>query len=201
MYSLADLRWCGRSVPHDTGWQYDGFKQVIACKRPRAKADASINAAKRITVLLADDNLDLRQVLRVVLEIESDIEVVGDAINGRDAVAMALKLRPDVVVMDIAMPLLNGLEATRQIHQAAPSVKVLILSAHSDSAYVERATAFGAAGYLIKQTSVHVLAEAIREVQKGNIYLSPAIAKTLGRRSQKSLDRTYLSGAKVRRSG
>jgi len=94
-----------------------------------------------------------------------------------------------VVVMDIAMPLLNGLEATRQIRESFPDTKVLILSAHSDDAYVEQVTVLGAAGFLLKQTSSHVLAKAIREVQKGNTFFSPSISKRVKARSQKHLDR------------
>src|SRR5271169_3765559 len=112
---------------------------------------------KRITVLLAEDHMVVREGFRKLLEAEDDIEVVGEAETGRQAVELAKKLRPAVVVMDIAMPLLNGLEATRQILKADAAVKVLILSAHSDDAYVEQAAAFGAAGYLLKQTSAHVL--------------------------------------------
>ena len=99
----------------------------------------------RITVLLAEDHLIVREGFRSLLKAESDIEVVGEAQTGRQAVALAKKLRPAVIVMDIAMPLLNGLEATRQIRQALPGAKVLMLSAHSDDAYVEQAIAFGAA--------------------------------------------------------
>jgi len=134
---------------------------------------------KRITVLLAEDHLIVREGFRSLLKTESDIEVVGEAETGRQAVALAKKLRPAVVVMDIAMPLLNGLEATRQIHKAIPGTKVLVLSAHSDDAYVEQAVAFGAAGFLLKQTSSHVLSRAIREVQEGNTFFSPAISKRL----------------------
>jgi len=148
-----------------------------------------MKSAKPITVLLAEDHMLVREGLRKLLEAESDIEVVGEAANGRQAVEMTRKLRPAVVIMDIAMPLLNGLEATRQIRQAVPDTKVLILSAHSDDAYVERVTALGAAGYLIKQTSAHFLCEAIREVQKGNTFFSPAVAKKLCHHNQKSLDR------------
>ena len=97
------------------------------------------------------------------------------------------------------MPLLNGLEATRQIRQALPDVKVLILSAHSDDAYVETVMALGAAGYLIKQTSAHCLSEAIREVQKGNTFFSPAIARRYHKRHQASLDRKGRSKTKVAR--
>lgn len=148
-----------------------------------------MKSVKRITVLLAEDHMIVREGLRKLLEAESDIEVVGEADNGRQAVDMTRKLRPAVVVMDIAMPLLNGLEATSQIRQAVPEAKVLILSTHSDDAYVERVMALGAAGYLIKQTSAQFLSEAIREVQKGNTYFSPAVAKKVRHQTQKSLDR------------
>ena len=134
---------------------------------------------KPITVLLAEDHEIVREGLRKLLEADSEIEVVGTAANGRQAVALTKKLRPDVVVMDIAMPLLNGLEATRQIRAAFPDTKVLILSAHSDDAYIEQVMALGAAGYLIKQTSAHFLSQAIREVQKGSTFFSPSIARQM----------------------
>ena len=134
---------------------------------------------KPITVLLAEDHMVVRQGLHKLLEAEDDLEVVGEAETGRQAVAMTLKLRPAVVVMDIAMPLLNGLEASRQILKHASATKILILSAHSDDAYVERALEFGAKGFLLKQTSAHVLSRAIREVQKGNVFFTPSIAKRL----------------------
>jgi len=134
---------------------------------------------KRITVLLAEDHMVVREGFRKLLEGEEDVEVVGEAQTGREAVQLTRKLRPAVVVMDIAMPLLNGLEATRQIRKAVPSTKVVILSAHSDDAYVDRAIAIGAVGFLLKQTSSHDLSKAIREVQKGNTFFSPSIAKRL----------------------
>ncbi len=134
---------------------------------------------KRITVLLAEDHEIVREGLQQLLLAEKDIEVVGVAATGRDAVTLAKKFRPDVIVMDIAMPLLNGLEATRQVRKAIPGARVLILSAHSDDAYVEQATAIGAMGFLLKQTSSHVLSEAIRAVQKGNTFFSPSITKRL----------------------
>lgn len=145
--------------------------------------------SKRITVLLAEDHQIVREGFRSLLEHERDIEVVGEAETGRQAVQLTRKLRPAVVVMDIAMPLLNGLEATRQIRKDFPDTKVLILSAHSDDAYVEQMTALGAAGFLLKQTSSHVLATAIREVQKGNTFFSPSVSKRLHDRQQKPLDR------------
>ena len=147
---------------------------------------------KRITVLLAEDHEIVREGLRALLEHEDDIEVIGEAQTGRQAVKLTGKLRPDVVVMDIAMPLLNGLEATRQILQARPAIKVLILSAHSDDAYIEQIVALGAAGYLIKQTSHDVLSRAIREVQKGKTFFSPSISKRLHHHYEKSSDRVRL---------
>jgi len=154
---------------------------------------------KRITVLLAEDHMIVREGLRLLLEHEGDIEVVGEAQDGHQAVAMVKKLRPAVVIMDIAMPLLNGLEATRQILKAVPDTKVIILSAHSDDAYVQRATELGAAGFLLKQTSSHDLSRAIREVQKGSTFFSPSIARRLHDREQKSPDRRGLLKKKVAR--
>src|SRR6266850_195051 len=144
---------------------------------------------KQITVLLAQDHQIVREGFRSLLKHERDIAVVGEAETGRQAVQLTRKLRPEVVVMDIAMPLLNGLEATRQIHTDFPDTKVLILSAHSDDAYVEQATGLGAAGFLLKQTSSHNLATAIREVQKGNTFYRPAISKRVQNRSRKSAAR------------
>lgn len=151
---------------------------------------------KRITVLLAEDHMIVREGLRALLKLEDDIEVVGEAANGRQAVELTRKLGPAVVVMDIAMPLLNGLEATRQILHAAPATKVLILSAHSDDAYVEQVVALGAAGYLIKQTAAHVLPDAIREVHKGKTFFSPGISKRLHHHQQKAHDRGDLQTKK-----
>jgi two-component system, NarL family, nitrate/nitrite response regulator NarL len=147
---------------------------------------------KQITVLLAEDHEIVREGLRALLEHENDIKVIGEAQTGRQAVKLAGKLRPDVVVMDIAMPLLNGLEATRQILHAKPDSKILILSAHSDDAYIEQITALGAAGYLIKQTSHDVLSRAIREVQKGNTFFSPSISRRLHHHYEKSPDQIGL---------
>ena len=144
---------------------------------------------KRITVLLAEDHMIVREGFRKMLELEDDLEVVGEAQDGRQAVALVKKLRPAVVLMDIAMPRLNGLEATRQVLKAVPATKVVILSAHSDDAYVKDATAAGAVGFLRKQTSSHVVCEAIREVQKGNTFFSPTIARRLHQLDGKSLDR------------
>lgn len=140
---------------------------------------------RKITVLLAEDHLIVREGFRGLLKGESDIDIVGEAEDGRQAVRLAKKLRPAVVVMDVAMPLLNGLEATRQILEANPATKVIMLSAHADEAYVEQATAAGATGYLLKQASSHALCEAIREVHQGNTYFSPSIDKHLKHRYEK----------------
>lgn len=150
-----------------------------------------------ITVLLAEDHQIVREGLRILLEGERDIEVVGEAVSGREAVDRVRKLRPDVVVMDIAMPLLNGLEATSQIRQFSPETRVLILSAHSDDAYVEKALALGAAGFLIKQSSVHVLKDAIREAHKGNVFYSPEVARHRRNRQSESKDRKNRPNGKV----
>lgn len=144
---------------------------------------------KRITILLAEDHMIVREGFRKMLELENDLQVIGEAQDGRQAVVMVKKLRPAVVLMDIAMPLLNGLEATRQVLKAVPATKVLILSAHSDDAYVKSATESGAVGFLLKQTSTQDVCQAIREVHKGNTFFSPSIVKKLRHLNQKSLDR------------
>ncbi len=127
----------------------------------------------------------VREGFRKMLELENDLQVVGEAQDGRQAVALVKKLRPAVVLMDIAMPLLNGLEATRQVLKAVPATKVLMLSAHGDEEYVEEAAKSGAMGYLIKHTAVDSLCHAIREVHKGNTFLSPSIPKHLHKRYRK----------------
>jgi DNA-binding NarL/FixJ family response regulator len=130
---------------------------------------------KKITVLVAEDHMIVREGFRKMLELEADLQVVGEAQDGRLAVALAKKLRPDVVLMDIAMPQLNGLEATRQLRKLLPATKVLMLSAHSDDAYVKNATDSGAAGFLLKQTSAHEVCRAIRDVHQGKTFFSPSI--------------------------
>jgi DNA-binding NarL/FixJ family response regulator len=141
---------------------------------------------KRITVLMADDNGVVRREFRKILQLEDDLEVVGEAKDGLQAVAMAKRLRPSLVLMDVTMPLLNGLQATCQILETCPATRVLMLSAHSDEAYIIEAVKSGAMGYLIKQTSADNVGTAIREVHKRNTFFSPSIPKRLHKRTQKS---------------
>jgi len=150
---------------------------------------------KPTTVLLAEDHAIVRQGLRTLLETEGHFAVIGQAQTGREAVELAAALRPDVVLMDIAMPVLNGLEATRQILAANPAAKILILSAHSDDEYIDRLTSAGAVGFLEKQTSAEILTKAIHEVAKGRSYYSPSIAKRMADGRNRSRGRDGLQKA------
>ncbi len=130
----------------------------------------------KIKVLLADDHTLFRAGLRSLMELESDIQVVGEAENGRLAVEITKILHPEIVVMDIAMPLLNGLEATRQIMHEAPNTKILILSGYSNDDYIDKVIDAGACGYLVKQSSPSAMIKAIHEIHKGNKIYSPSIS-------------------------
>lgn len=138
---------------------------------------------KLVTVLIAEDHAVVRQGLSALLRADGSFTIVGEARTGREAVELARTLRPDIILMDIAMPVLNGLEATRQILAADPSARIVILSAHSDDAYIDRMTDAGVAGFLEKQTSAEILTKALREVAKGNAFFSPSIARRLSARS------------------
>jgi len=131
----------------------------------------------KIRILIADDHTLVRDGIRSILEDESDIEVIGEAEDGRTAVKLSRQLEPDVVVMDIAMPLLNGLEATRQIKRNHSNIKVLILTMHDNEEYIRKVLASGAAGYILKDAAAKELINAIRTVRKGEAILSPAITR------------------------
>jgi DNA-binding NarL/FixJ family response regulator len=132
-----------------------------------------------IRVLLADDHAVVRDGLRALLEAQPGIEVVGGVANGREAVREAQKLRPDVIVMDIAMPDVNGIEATLQIQEIAPSARILILSMHSTTEHIFRALQAGARGYVLKDSAGVEVVEAVRAVNAGRRYLSQKIAATV----------------------
>ncbi len=132
-----------------------------------------------INVLLADDHTVMRAGLRLVLEREAGFRVIGEASDGREAVVLAEKLKPDVVVLDIAMPNLNGIEAARQICDKLPGAAVVILSMHSDESYVLRALKSGARAYLLKDSAVADLITAIKSVTEGKAFFSPAISRMI----------------------
>src|SRR5262249_3806066 len=134
---------------------------------------------KTIRILLADDHTIVRKGLRLLLESNPGFEVVADAADGRDAVALAIKHTPDVVVMDVAMPNLNGIEAARQITARLPQTAVVFLSMHADEGYVLKALKSGARGYLLKDSAEQDLANAIIAVNEGKAFFSPAISKML----------------------
>jgi two-component system response regulator NreC len=131
---------------------------------------------RKIRILLADDHKMVRQGFRLILLSQDDLEVVGETGNGRDAVDLAKTLRPNVVVMDITMPELNGIEATRQIREAVPFTRVLALSVHRDAVYVREVLRAGAEGYLLKESADIDLLAAVRAVAEGNSYLSAEVA-------------------------
>ncbi len=133
----------------------------------------------RIRVILADDHGVVRAGIRLLLEQQSDMEVVGEADDGRAAVTMAEELKPDVMVMDVAMPNLNGIEAAAQIVKANPRIRIVILSMHDDEEYLSRALTAGVTGYLLKRSAQIDMIRAVRSVAQGRAFFSPAIAKKL----------------------
>jgi len=133
----------------------------------------------KTTIVIADDHQIMREGLRSLLEKQANLAIIGEASNGRECVELARKLKPDLVLMDIAMPDLNGIEATRQVRQEAPGVKVLALSMHSDRRFASGMLAAGASGYLLKDSAFQELSQAIATVLEGRIYLSPDITGVL----------------------
>ena len=132
-----------------------------------------------LNILLAEDHLLVREGLRLLFDSQKDLKIICEAEDGREAVKMAKQHKPDIIVLDIAMPKLNGIEAARQILAAMPKIRIVILSAHADDAYLEKALALGVSGYLIKQTSASILTKVIRDVAKGGTYFSPSLSKRL----------------------
>jgi DNA-binding NarL/FixJ family response regulator len=135
--------------------------------------------SKKTKILLADDHAVVRQGFRMILGAQADMEIIGEAGNGREAVAMSETLHPDVVVMDVAMPELNGIEATRRIMETVPHTRVLALSMHKDSVYVREILRAGARGYLLKDSIDVDLLAAVRAVAKGEGYLSPGVSDSV----------------------
>ena len=132
-----------------------------------------------LRILLADDHTVVRQGFRKVLEASPDWEVVAEAGDGREAVRQAEEFKPDVAIIDVAMPLLNGIEATRQIVKRSPPTRVLVLSMHSDEAYVNQILQAGATGYLLKDSADVDLLQAVSAVSKGKSFFSPGVAKVM----------------------
>jgi DNA-binding NarL/FixJ family response regulator len=153
--------------------------RVQATARPRRSAEQAgwkASVGNQIRVLIVDDHAVLRQALRLLLEAEPEVEVVGDAANGREALGACEKLLPDVVLMDMVMPGLNGLEATRQIRKRLPKTKVLILTGYMEDEQILGALQAGAAGYVVKKSDVKELLLGIQAVHRGNTYFSSAIS-------------------------
>jgi DNA-binding NarL/FixJ family response regulator len=133
--------------------------------------------ADKINVVLVEDHKVVRKGLRALLEYENDISVLGEAENGLEAIDVVRKLNPEVVIMDIALPKLNGIEASREIIKTNPNIKILMLSAHADDGYIEKALSLGIAGYLVKQCSPHLLIQAVREIAMGLQFYGPSISE------------------------
>jgi two-component system response regulator NreC len=134
---------------------------------------------KKLRILLADDHIVMRTGLRALLERQPNLEVVGETENGRETVALAASLRPDVVVMDVGMPVLNGIEATQTIVTQCPATAVVILSMHADESYVMRALKAGARGYLLKDSAAADLVGAIQAISQGKSFFSPKVSRIL----------------------
>jgi DNA-binding NarL/FixJ family response regulator len=133
----------------------------------------------KVRVLLADDHETVREGLKAVLHAQPDMEVVGEAADGQEALAAARRLRPQVVILDVSMPRMNGLVATREIRQSCPHTRILALTRHAEQGYLQRLLRAGASGYVLKQSRVMELPQAIRAVASGGTFIDPAIATDL----------------------
>src|SRR5215472_4748821 len=155
--------------------------QSVAIQPPLAHARAAFNPGLNempTRVLLADDHVLVRQALKILLE-KQGIQVVADASDGREAVCLAKKAQPEVAILDIAMPLLNGIDAARELIKSVPKTKVILLTQHDEDQYVTEALRAGVKGYVLKSQAAEDLVHAIREVSKGSVYLSPSISRAV----------------------
>lgn len=149
-----------------------------------------MTSSRKISVLIVDDHTIVREGLKHLIRTASDIEVVGEAENGQTALREAKRLAPNVIVLDLAMPLLNGVETARKLSKDVPNSKVLVLSTYHDDHEVHMALEAGASGYLMKETASSDLLNAIRETHKGNAYFSPQISRRLLRQTQNAFRRS-----------
>jgi two-component system response regulator NreC len=151
-----------------------------------------------VTILLADDHTIVRQGLKLILSAHEDLQVVGEAANGREAVELAAKLRPDIVLMDVQMPELNGIEATKKMVAANPRIRILALSMHKESVYVREILRAGARGYILKDAIDTELLTAVRSVANGDGYISPAVAGALDDQAKDANDPVGLLSTRER---
>ena len=151
---------------------------------------------KKLRILLADDHVTVREGVKMIINAQTDMEVVAEAADGRGAVAEAQAVRPDVVVMDVSMPRVNGLKATEMLKECCPEVKVLALTRHQDDGYLQQLLRAGAAGYVLKQSRPAELLQAIRAIGEGGSYLDPAVAgRVIGDYGRRRQPVTTVAGA------
>ena len=134
---------------------------------------------RKLRIFLADDHAVVREGLKALVNAHPDMEVVGEAADGRTACVRAAEVRPDVLVMDVSMPDMNGVQATRELHEVAPTIKVVALTVHEDRTFVQQLLAAGASGYVLKRAAAEELVHAIRVVARGEVYLDPVVAASL----------------------
>jgi two-component system response regulator NreC len=133
-----------------------------------------------ITIVLIDDHKNVRRGLKDLLEAEPDLEVVGEANDGREGIEIARRLQPDIILSDLMMDAMDGIAVTREVTRASLNTRTIILSVHNDSAYVNRALREGARGYVLKESGIDILIRAIRQVMSGSVYLCPALKWNAG---------------------